>query len=178
MAHANGRWSSCFGGERVPGRICATAGWGWAVAMKLLVHQRQLTGTPTGEVSYRECGGFTPLFRNIPGIEGIPHLISPKAVRLVIAARADASSSTEPIMNEKGGAMFHDTPLAFTIVCLRDELEGGRKTTARRMYGLEGVHQLLLRVKDRFVAQVAANRGLFEKPSNSVLMHVRVCDIE
>ena len=73
------------------------------MAMKLLVHQRQLTGTPTGEVSYRECGGFTPLFRSIPGIEGIPHLISPKAVRLVIAARADASSSTVRIMNVKGG---------------------------------------------------------------------------
>ena len=117
------------------------------MAMKLLVHQRQLTGTPTGEVSYRECGGFTPLFRSIPGIEGIPHLISPKAVRLVIAARADASSSTVRIMNVRREAMFHDTPLAFTIICPRDELVGGRKTTAERMYGLEGVPRLLLRVE-------------------------------
>ena len=128
------------------------AGRGWKAAVKFLVQQRKLEGSPTDLVRYvNNCDAFgmTPLFSSIYGIAshpGVPHLISPKVVRLLIDAGAH-TSYTVRVTNARDEVLFHGTLLGFTNKCIRKEQVGdGMDATEEHMHRLQAVRRLLLRV--------------------------------
>ena len=70
---------------------------------------------------------------------------SPRIVRLLIDAGADAASAVRAT-NTEGKAVF-DTPLTLTTVYLREKKIQGKDATEKQLHRLDGVRRLLLRVQ-------------------------------
>lgn len=99
------------------------------------------------------CGrfGYPPLFRSIDGYHAggasKPKLISLKLVRLLIDAGADTSSAVSLNKTSESGLLFHGTPLAYALDCLRRKELGGKEASEEQMSRLKAVRRLLLRVE-------------------------------
>ena len=127
--------------------LAIAAGSAREVSVKLLLQQRQRQGGIVDYVNSRKVGGRVPLFSGIdvyPDKQGVPRLISPKVVRLLIDAGADTSSVVR-FTNPVTEVTFKGTALAFTNDCLRNKRVGFGKATAEQMHRLEGVRRLLMR---------------------------------
>lgn len=81
--------------------------------MKFLLQQRRWGGRTVDYVDSRNGAGATPLFCSIDGHteeEGVPNLVSPKVVQMLMDAGADTSSAVR-VMNTTGQVTFNDTLL-------------------------------------------------------------------
>lgn len=129
--------------------LVSAAGWGGEAAVKFLLQQRQLAGSPTGLGGYvhsHDRFGATPLFRSINFCEnGSGELvsISPRVVRLLV----DAGADTSVLRLKSAGVCQNITPLAYVTQHLREKNVRGVDLTEAQLCSLEAVRRLLLRVE-------------------------------
>ena len=114
-------------------------------ALKCLLQQRQLEGTPTGLEKYANFGhdhGYTSALLRI--VDGIADTVSStRVVQLLIDFGADTTSAGRIVSTELN---FYGTPLALTNLCLRSKkVRGGRDATEEQLSQLEAIRRLLLR---------------------------------
>lgn len=127
---------------------------------KFLLQQRRQPGRTSDVVGYVtlcDIFGITPLFQSIHAFSddaGVPFLVSPKVVRMLIDAGAYTSSvvcaMNRPMNPPGNGVFFNSTPSAFANFCLgskvvgRGQTRGMKDATEKQMYRLEAVRRLLL----------------------------------
>ena len=71
---------------------------------------------------------------------------SPRVVRLLVDAGADATSAARGTETPGGEVVSSDTPLDFANRILRTKKVDGKDATEEQLHGLEGIRRLLLRV--------------------------------
>eukprot|EP00903_Cladosiphon_okamuranus_P012099 g11354.t1 len=115
-------------------------------SVKFLLQQRRTT---SGLLGYANSAVYMPLYFSIevfPTAEGLPLLISPRVVRLLLDAGAD---TTLPLRfpGNRRVREFNGTPLALVDRDIREKKVGGLDATKEQMDRLEAVRRLLLRVE-------------------------------
>lgn len=126
--------------------LSMAAGYGWEASVKFLLQQRRRWWpTSDGGVGYvNSCDppGATALFRSIHVLcdeEGVPGLISPKAVRLLIDAGANTASAAR-VITSGGDVLFNGTPLALTNRDLREKrVRSSNTSSEEQLHRLEAV---------------------------------------